>query len=115
MRGARIIRNIEPLRGIIPIVEHHHERWDGRGYCSGLSGENIPLGARVLAIGDSYDAMTSDRTYRCRMPHEQALAELKRCAGAQFDPELVEAFAKTFEPEDFLPEASQPQAPNLRA
>jgi putative nucleotidyltransferase with HDIG domain len=115
VRGARIIRNIEPLRGIIPIVEHHHERWDGRGYCSGLSGENIPLGARVLAIGDSYDAMTSDRTYRSRMPHEQALAELKRCAGAQFDPELVEVFAKTFEPEDFLPEASQPQAPNLRA
>lgn len=99
VRAARIIRNIEPLRGIIPIVEHHHERWDGKGYCSGLAGERIPLGARVLAIADSYDAMTSDRTYRQRMPHDKALAELKRCAGSQFDPELVEVFTRTFEPE----------------
>ena len=106
VRGARIIRNIEPLRGIIPIVEHHHERWDGRGYCSGLAGTDIPLGARVLAVADSYDAMTSDRTYRSRMPHEQALAELKRCAGAQFDAELVEVFARTFDAEEDSLEAA---------
>jgi putative nucleotidyltransferase with HDIG domain len=98
VRGARIIHNIEPLRNIIPIVEHHHERWDGLGYCGGLAGEDIPLGARILAIADSYDAMTTDRTYRSKMPHEQAIAELQRCAGTQFDPALVPVFVSTFEP-----------------
>jgi putative nucleotidyltransferase with HDIG domain len=99
VRGARIIHNIETLRGIIPIVEHHHERWDGRGYAGGLAGKDIPLGARILAIADSYDAMTSDRTYRQKMPHEQALAELRRCAGSQFDPELVKVFIAAFQNE----------------
>ncbi|MFH0811057.1 MAG: HD domain-containing phosphohydrolase [Pseudomonadota bacterium] len=98
-RAARIMRNIAPLRAVIPIVEHHHERWDGGGYCNGLTGTSIPLGARVLSIADSYDAMTSDRPYRARISHEQAMTELRRCAGSQFDADLVELFIETFQQE----------------
>jgi HD-GYP domain-containing protein (c-di-GMP phosphodiesterase class II) len=74
-------------------VLHHHERWDGSGYPFGLAGEDIPLGARIIFVADAYDAMTSDRTYRRRFSPEDAIAELERCAGAQFDPEVVSAFA----------------------
>jgi diguanylate cyclase (GGDEF)-like protein len=82
--------------GVQPIAEwvlHHHERWDGSGYPFGLAGEDIPLGARIIFVADAYDAMTSDRTYRRRFSPEDAIAELERCAGAQFDPEVVSAFA----------------------
>jgi len=73
-------------------IRHHHERWDGRGYPDGLAGLDIPLGARIIAVADAYDAMTSDRPYRKALPHEIALAELERGAGKQFDPAVVEAF-----------------------
>ena len=73
-------------------IRHHHERWDGKGYPDGLAGEDIPLGARVIAVADSYDAMTSDRPYRRALPHEVALIELQRGAGTQFDPAVVEAY-----------------------
>jgi diguanylate cyclase (GGDEF)-like protein/putative nucleotidyltransferase with HDIG domain len=82
--------------GVEPVaswVLHHHERWDGDGYPSRLAGDDIPLGARIIFIADAFDAMTSDRVYRHGVPREQALEELERCAGSQFDPELVEAFA----------------------
>ena len=73
-------------------VLHHHERWDGSGYPDRLAGEIIPLGARILFVADAYDAMTTDRIYRPKISHEEALAELDHCAGAQFDPEVVAAF-----------------------
>ena len=77
------------------IVRGHHERWDGGGYPDGLVGEQIPLAARIICVCDSYSAMTTTRSYRAGMPVEQALAELRRCAGAQFDPAVVEAFVAT--------------------
>jgi diguanylate cyclase (GGDEF)-like protein len=81
--------------GIEPVatwVLHHHERWDGAGYPNNLNGPTIPLGARILFVADAYDAMTTERVYRGRLSHEHAMRELERCAGTQFDPEVVEAF-----------------------
>jgi diguanylate cyclase (GGDEF)-like protein len=92
-------RMLESL-GIEPVAEwilHHHERWDGTGYPDRLPGPRIPLGARIIFVVDAYDAMTSDRVYRGRLAPEQALAELQRCAGSQFDPEVVEALAEELE------------------
>jgi len=91
-RGVQMIEHIGFLRPALPAIHHHHERLDGKGYPEGLSGERIPLEARILAVVDSYDAMTSDRPYRKAMAHEQAAAELRRCVGAQFDARCVEAF-----------------------
>ena len=88
-------RMLESL-GVDPVAEwvlHHHERWDGTGYPDGLHGDSIPLGARIIFVADAYDAMTSERVYQQRLSDEQALAELTRCAGTQFDPEVVAAFA----------------------
>jgi diguanylate cyclase (GGDEF)-like protein/putative nucleotidyltransferase with HDIG domain len=86
--------------GVDPIahlVLHHHERWDGAGYPDGLSGEQIPLGSRIIFVTDAYDAMTSDRIYRPRRSSRAALAELERCAGTQFDPGIVVAFREEVE------------------
>ena len=77
---------------------HHHEHYDGKGYPSSLKGEDIPSEARILAVADAYDAITSLRPYRQRLSPQQALDELRRCAGTQFDPELVEVFCKMLEP-----------------
>jgi diguanylate cyclase (GGDEF)-like protein len=90
--GQRIARAIPGLDPIAQWILQHHERWDGTGYPQGLQGEKIPLACRILAIADAYDAMTSDRPYRKAMTREEAIAELKRCAGTQFDPELVDRF-----------------------
>ena len=78
------------LREVVPIVFHHHERYDGGGYCAGVSGERIPIGARILAVADAWVAMTSDRPYRAALPEEEALAELEEQAGTQFDPLVVD-------------------------
>jgi HD-GYP domain-containing protein (c-di-GMP phosphodiesterase class II) len=77
---------------IATMVRHHHERIDGDGYPDGLAGEEIPLGARIISVCDAYDAMVTDRPYRRGTDSESALAELRRCAGSQFDPAVVEAF-----------------------
>lgn len=89
--GARIIESIPFLQDLVPIVRYHHERWDGTGYPEELSGEQIPLLARVLSVADAFEAMTSDRPYRRGMKLEAALEELRRNAGLQFDPALVQA------------------------
>jgi HD-GYP domain-containing protein (c-di-GMP phosphodiesterase class II) len=92
--GADLIGNLEMYRRGVTIVRHHHERWDGRGYPDGLIGDQIPLGARIIAVADSFDAMTSDRPYRRAMTVAVALAEIKRNSGIQFDPQIVEAFER---------------------
>src|SRR3970282_1745534 len=81
--------------GIQQIVLHHHEFFDGSGYPNGLSGSRIPLGARIIGIADAYDTITSERAYKKARTAEEAFAELERCAGAQFDPELVRVFVGT--------------------
>ena len=91
--GVAILKHVNTLAGCLPAVQHHHERYDGSGYPSGLKGENIPFDARILAVADSYDAMTSPRPYRLSaLTHEQAMEELRRGAGTQFDPKIVEVF-----------------------
>jgi len=95
--GAQILHGIDALAPAIPFVIAHHERWDGRGYPYGLAGEAIPLEGRLLAIADSFDAMTSRRAYRVQIPLEEAAAEVRRCAGTQFDPHMVEVFQAIFD------------------
>ena len=94
--GARMLDLIGTLRVAVPCVLYHHEHWDGHGYPSGRAGEAIPPEARVLAVADAFDAMTSDRPYRPALPPERAVAELRRCAGTQFDPDVVEVFAEAW-------------------
>lgn len=90
--GAEIVGQMKGLHDLIPLVKHHHERWDGKGYPHGLKGEAIPLGARILALADSLDTMFSDRPYRKTMSFNQVLEEVERCSGFQFDPQVVAAF-----------------------
>jgi len=98
--GHRIASSVPDLEPIADYILKHHEWWDGQGYPLGLSGRDIPLPCRILSVVDAYDAMTSDRPYRKAMTREEALAELKRCAGTQFDPELVEQFSQLLERTD---------------
>ena len=90
--GEQILAPVEFLAGVRPIVRHEHERWDGGGYPDGLSGEDIPLGARIVLVCDAYHAMTSDRPYRAAMSHADARAELVAGSGTQFDPNVVDGF-----------------------
>src|SRR6266851_2913157 len=93
--GENICAPLRSLRGILPVIRHHHERMDGTGYPDGLRGEEIPLMARIMAISDAYDAMTSDRPYRRGMPTTHALELLRRGAGTQWDRDLVAEFEDT--------------------
>jgi len=92
--GKRLIEKIPFLHGAIPVVWCHHEKWDGAGYPRGLAGEAIPLNARIFSVVDAFDAMTFDRPYSKAIPFEAAIAEIKRCAGAHFDPRVVESFLR---------------------
>ncbi|HEY2369019.1 MAG TPA: HD domain-containing phosphohydrolase [Polyangiaceae bacterium] len=92
--GKDILDPIKFLHPLIPGVHLHHERWDGRGYPLGLKGEGVPVMARIIAVADTYDAMTSDRAYRGALPHEVAVTEITRCSGSQFDPEVASTFTK---------------------
>ena len=105
--GSRILTRLQQMSSIGPGVKHHHERYDGKGYPGGLCGKTIPLLARIIGIADAFDAMTSPRSYRPAMTQEQAVAELRNCAGTQFDPELVEAFIESLGEE---PASAQDQA-----
>jgi putative nucleotidyltransferase with HDIG domain len=95
--GASIVETHEAMAGIAKVVRHHHERWDGDGYPGRLAGRDIPLGARIISVVDAWSAMTCDRVYRGRLSVDESAAELRRNAGRQFDPELVEVFLTDLE------------------
>ncbi len=95
--GAEILLAVEFLAPVAEMVLSHHERYDGAGYPRGLMAEQIPLGARLFMIADAFDAMTSDRVYRLAMPAEEALAEILRNSGTQFDPTCVRAFLSVYQ------------------
>ena len=92
--GYRITHATADLKEISDYILYHHERWDGRGYPLGLTGSEIPLLSRVLSVVDSYDAMTNDRVYRKALSESEAVAEIVRNAGSQFDPEITEVFVQ---------------------
>jgi len=92
--GAGIVGYVKELAALVPVILHHHEWYNGTGYPDGLMGEDIPLGARIIGVADAYDTMTTKRQYRDVVSHEEALEELKRCSGIQFDPELAEVFSR---------------------
>jgi len=90
--GADLLKDLTSLEDILPGVLHHHERWDGNGYPGGLGGEDIPELGRILALADTFDAMSSNRAYRSAMPREKVLGEIEKCSGTQFEPRLAELF-----------------------
>jgi diguanylate cyclase (GGDEF)-like protein len=92
--GERIVSYVKDLSALVYMIRHHHEWYDGTGYPDGLKGEAIPLGSRIISIADAYDTMIGQRPYKEPIPPEQAVEELRRCSGTQFDPELVEAFCR---------------------
>ncbi|HEX8151269.1 MAG TPA: HD-GYP domain-containing protein, partial [Pyrinomonadaceae bacterium] len=94
LHGQKILRGIEFLEGAARVVAQHHEKWDGSGYPLGLRGSQIDLNARIFAVADAFDAITSDRVYRAGRSYDEALAELDAYAGRQFDPRVVEAFRR---------------------
>ncbi|MDX9702611.1 MAG: CHASE2 domain-containing protein [Candidatus Auribacterota bacterium] len=104
-KGADILQHVSEFAHLIPGVRHHHERYDGRGYPDGLSGENIPLKARIIAVADTFDAITSNRTYRQKNNFEFAIEEIKKCSGSQFDPKIVEVFLKCYDKYKNMPES----------
>ena len=115
-KGYQICCAAQELHNIADMVRHHHERWDGKGYPDGLSGESIPLLSRVISVVDSYDAMVNDRPYRRGMTKAQAMEELRRCAGTQFDPNITAAFLQLLEelPEDEKTEkGTEPRQPEM--
>ncbi len=95
--GFRILKAARNMSDIAEIVLSHHERWDGKGYPRGISEKEIPLASRIIAIADSFDAMSNDRTYKNKISYPEAIEEIKRCSGTQFDPELVEIFVENFD------------------
>ncbi|MEA3506562.1 MAG: GAF domain-containing protein [Elusimicrobiota bacterium] len=105
--GEQIIAPIEFLTSVAPLVLYHHEYYNGDGYVEGLKGEEIPIGARIINVADSYEAMTSDRPYHKKMPKEEALAELRNESGKQFDPRVVEVFLDMMNEEEQESESEQ--------
>ena len=94
--GANLIGPVEDAEDALPFVLYHHERWDGRGYPTKRLGPDVPEGARLLAVVDAFDAMTSTRPYRRALPTFHALAEIERCSGTQFDPAIASAFLQAW-------------------
>jgi HD-GYP domain-containing protein (c-di-GMP phosphodiesterase class II) len=109
--GHDILKDIPGMADILPGVLHHHEHWSGGGYPHGLKADEIPVIARVLTLCDTFDAMSSTRSYRKALTREHILAEIVKCAGRQFDPELAEKFVKLdFAPFDAMLVQAVPQA-----
>jgi HD-GYP domain-containing protein (c-di-GMP phosphodiesterase class II) len=104
--GHRIVSAVKDLEAVAQAILHHHERFDGSGYPAGLAGQAIPILSRILAVCDTYDAMTSDRPYRASLGHRAAVDELVRSAGRQLDPEVVRAFLRLYE-------SSEPRYPEF--
>jgi HD-GYP domain-containing protein (c-di-GMP phosphodiesterase class II) len=104
--GAQLLKPLSMYQEGLAIVRHHHERWDGRGYPDGLAGEQIPFGARVLAVADAFDVMTSDRPYKRAVSAEQALDEIQLKSGTQFDPVVVQAFCRAMRSEVIAPRSN---------
>lgn len=102
MKGALILSAVSMFSEVVPIVRHHHERQDGMGYPDGLRGDSIPLAARVIAVADAFDAMTSDRQYRARLSLEEAVEQLTAGAGTQFDAEIVKLFLSLLDEKDVI-------------
>jgi HD-GYP domain-containing protein (c-di-GMP phosphodiesterase class II) len=98
--GARILEPIEAYAGIMPVVLHHHEYYDGSGYPDSLSGEDIDLGARIFTVADHYDALISDRPYRAGLPRETVIGFIKEGSGTKFDPKVVDAFLEVMAQEE---------------
>ena len=96
--GVRIISDVPFLKSLVPLVLHHHEFYAGGGYPTGIAGEDIPYGARILSVSDAYEAMTSDRPYRKSLPQEVAFSILEKEKGKQFDPMIVDAFLEIMRP-----------------
>ena len=111
--GGEILQSFDAVQGISDGAKYHHERYDGRGYCEGLSGEEIPLVARIIGVADSYDAMQSNRVYRPGLSEEVILNELKKNAGTQFDPKIVpimcEMIADGFAPMNLKDDRDAPE------
>ena len=103
IRGEQLLAGIPALAGVARLVRSSHERWDGAGYPDGLAGEEIPLGARIVQVCDAYDAMVTDRSYREALGHADAIRELRRCSGSQFDPTVVGAFLRVLSGDRFDP------------
>lgn len=97
VKGAEMVKGLSLVPGIYDGILYHHERFDGKGYPTGKKGEEIPLIARIIAVPDAFDAMTSDRVYRKKLSKEEAVKELKDNSGTQFDPKIVDAFLKVLE------------------
>lgn len=97
INGIDIIKSVDSLKNIVPLILHHHERYDGKGYPSQLKGDDIPYLARVLTVVDSFDAMTSNRPYNIGKNYDEGIIELRKCSSTQFDPDIVEAFIKVVE------------------
>ncbi len=110
-KGRRILEPIPFLEKLIPGCYCHHEHYDGSGYPQGLEGEQIPLLGRIIAVADTYDAMTTNRAYRAALPHDVAIAELRRCSGSQFDPHIAHVFIREMERVGLLPPSAEDYAP----
>jgi len=96
VKGAEIIKHVQILKPVVPIILHHHEKFDGTGYPSRLKKSKIPIGARIMAVADAFDAMVYGRPYRERISAEDALEEIKKYSGTQFDPAIVKSLVKIF-------------------
>ena len=110
VEGAWLIAGVSAFEPALPYVLFHHERWDGTGYPTRRAGTEIPLEGRLLAVADAFDAMTSLRPYRDRLSPDEAVLEVERCAGSQFDPEIAEVFVEAHAAGEIVPERAVPVA-----